>query len=240
MLGDRPLTDSTETTPEQNSRYAMRRGKEVIGMAVVARDTGQEISRVQEVIVHRVKKCVVCFLVRRASWFRKARVVPFARVLSVVGTSVTVPSLDAVVGPERVLDGVRLLGRHGLGGTPLISANGHEIGQICDFFFDGRTGEIEGFEVLTGYSVDAMSGPVFLPLDDDVLIGKDSVVVGEQAANRLMFEATEVGRFDPARCDTLFNRQSKDVTETLFEAIAKKTLDVWQKVCGQLRDQKQL
>jgi uncharacterized protein YrrD len=174
----------------------MIRGRNLMGMRMVAIDTNQDIGRVKEVIVHPFKKRVVGYLVRRGSWLHKASIVPFASILSYCESTIDVGSAEDVVGPEHVLAGVRLLGRNKIVGTSLITGNGHEIGKVFDVCFNEGTGDILGFEVLTGSSPDRLSGPEFLPIDDDVVWGRDSVLVGELAFDRLLFEATEVGRLN--------------------------------------------
>ena len=76
----------------------MRQGKEMIEMPVVASDTGEEVGHVKDVIVHRVKKCVVGFLVRRAGWLQPAKVVPFSHVTSFSDSAVLVPTASSVGG----------------------------------------------------------------------------------------------------------------------------------------------
>jgi|GEM_PF-3119064 uncharacterized protein YrrD len=181
----------------------MLEGKEIIGMPVVTSDTGEEIGRVKEVIVHRAKKCVVGFLLQRSGWFQHARAVPFAEVESFDKSAVMVPSTDSVVRLEQVPEGPRLLERKPIAGSALISRSGHEVGRVTDFFFDEDSGEFDGFEVVAGSAEesadDEVSSPEYLPLNDDVFVGKDDVVISEQAVERLFDDSTESDRRDSTR-----------------------------------------
>lgn len=169
----------------------MRQGKEMLGMPVIACDSGAKLGTVKEVVIRRTRPSVVGFLLRKGNWLRQAQIVPLSEVVLFGDLKLTIGSSKAISGLDEALVPQRLLEQEPLIGSSLISANGHEVGQISDFYFDEHSGEIEGFDVVMGFLTDASPKPEFLPLDDDVSIGRNSVLISAQTYDRLMFDATE-------------------------------------------------
>jgi uncharacterized protein YrrD len=173
----------------------MRRANEMIGMDVSLNQTGRVIGCVQEVMVSRCRKRVAGFLLQRTNWWQKARVLPIAQVESMTLSEVFVPDERAIVSLDRLQEeAVRTKEKNEFVATPLFSSNGHPFGQIVDVCFSERSGDIEGFDVFTGSAFNALAGSLFLPWDDGIVVTKCGVVVGNEAAERLMFTATEIDR----------------------------------------------
>lgn len=170
----------------------MLRSKEVIGLPVVTFDTGEEIGTVKDVIVNRIKKCVIGFLVRRPGWFRHLSVLPFDDVMSIQNGTVSVPTETTLIRFNKAPDEVRLLERKPLPGSALISTGGHELGVIVDFAFNDHSGKLEGFDLVTMLDETAESSPQFLPLSDHLFVGKYDVIVSEEAADGVMEAVIEI------------------------------------------------
>ena len=169
----------------------MRQGKGSIGVAVVMQDTGKAMRGVKEVIVHRARKCVVGFLLHQSGWFQHARAVPFSAVISFENGAVLVPSASSVIDIDQIPGALRFLERKPYAGSTLISTAGHKIGLIDDFYFDDDSGVVCGFDVLMKMTADAFSAPLFLPIDDDVFVGNEDIIINEDTIQRLLFELTE-------------------------------------------------
>lgn len=172
----------------------MQRGKELLGKSVIANDTQTELGKIQDVIVRRATPAVVGLVLRKSYWLLPARIIPLTEIVSINDSSIVVGSTRSVCGPNEMPGVRRHLDQDPLVGSSLISANGHEVGEVYDFYFDERSGVIDGFDVLAGNLSTEGSKPEFLPLDEEVTVRIDSVVISALAYDRLMFDATEKQR----------------------------------------------
>lgn len=170
----------------------MLRSKQVTGLPVVTFDTGEEVGSVKDVIVNRIKKCVVGFLVRRPGWFRHLSVLPFDDIMSIENDTVNVPTEGALIRFNKAPDEVRLLERKPLPGSTLISTGGHELGRIVDFAFNEHSGRLEGFDLIARLDDNPEAGPKFLALCDQIFVGKYDVIVSEEASNELLEGMIEI------------------------------------------------
>ena len=193
MVIQKKWSDS-ETHTDSDKRHTTLQGKDLIGISVLARDPGEEVGRVKEVLVHRTLKSVVGFLVKHSRWLQQARGVPFSKAISVSRVELIVASTKSMVPFDGLRHECRSISRYGLDSTKLVASNGHNIGRICDVYFDDKTGVIDGFEIQTGISENQLSSRVFMPLDEDVVCGEGYVLVGRNSADRLMFAITKGGR----------------------------------------------
>ena len=126
----------------------MRKGKDLIGLPVVATDCGAEIERVTGLILDRSQMQVAALLIDNGGWFRQARVLPLCDVRVFGEAGVVVSSTNVIRDADRIPDIQLILHRHApLTGTKLITHDGTEIGTVQDIRFDERTGHIDAFEI---------------------------------------------------------------------------------------------
>ena len=168
----------------------MRSGNETIGMPVVTYDTGEEIGRVKDLIVHRAKKCVVGLLVKTTALFHHTKVVSLSDVMSFEDSGVMIRAANSLVSLSEMPESARLLERKRLNESTLISRDGHEIGRIFDFQFEEKSGELKGFDVAVEFDGESEDdSPIeteFLPFSDEIFLGRDDVIASNQAIALLM------------------------------------------------------
>ena len=169
----------------------MLRSRDVIGLTVVTEDTGEEVGTVKDVIIHRIKKSVVGFLVRRPGWFQHLCILPFAEALWFDESIVVAQSKASLYSFDKAPDAVRLLERRPLPGTTLITTEGHELGIISDFSFDEETGELKSIDVIIKSDGDEEVSSIPVPLDDGFFIGKDDAMLSNGLVHRSMTDTKE-------------------------------------------------
>lgn len=162
----------------------MKRRGNLLGLPVVAVDTGRKIGEVEEVLFDARRGRVLGFLLEGGGWLTGYRYVPLARTSFVGRDALTVKtdrgSVERVWGSElrKVFNlQKRLLGKR------VFSPQGGDLGVIDDVVFtaDGR---IRGFQLSGGFLEDWLRGKEFLPLRKGLTVGPDAIIVGGYRENR--------------------------------------------------------
>jgi len=149
----------------------------VIGRSVVAREGGETIGKVKDLIVDTAGRQVLGFIVSE-SLFKGAKVVPWAGVQAigpdavVVSSAASIVQADDVPAIKAVLD--KDLSIHGL---RLQTTAGKELGKIDDVQFDEHTGAVLGYELAGG----VFGRNSFMPTPLSLELGKDLAFVGAEA-----------------------------------------------------------
>ncbi len=156
----------------------MRKGKDLIGKTVIAYDSGEKIATIKDLIFDQHENCLLGFLIEEAGWFSHAKILPLYLVKAIGSDAIIVPSSDAispsidraniykVLQDDNVLDGMRI-----------VTTDGRDLGKLIDFYFDEKTGVVEGYEVSGGIFADVYSGRSFVPATHALKIGRDVAFV---------------------------------------------------------------
>ncbi|WP_373542122.1 PRC-barrel domain-containing protein [Chamaesiphon sp.] len=156
----------------------MRKGKDLIGKTIIAYDSGEKIAIVKDLIFDQDENCLLGFLIKEAGWFRNARILPLFLVKALGIDAVIVPSKDAISpSVDRANIHKVLQDDNTLDGTRIVTTDGRDLGRLIDFYFDEKTGIVEGYEVSGGIFADAYSGRSFVPATHTLKIGRDVAFV---------------------------------------------------------------
>ncbi len=166
----------------------MFRGKDIIGSAVVAGAEFARVARVCALVVDPEGVHVLAFLVERGGWQGRARVLPWTEVVEVGWGRVTAQSPASIVDASTV-DGIQaaLEQENQLQGAPVYLIEGGRLGRLIDFYFDEQSGEIEGYDIWQGQTLNAVR--FFLPASSRVGV-RDSALHFSSAALHLMNKST--------------------------------------------------
>lgn len=164
----------------------MRNAKELIGLPVVIDDSGEEIERVEGIVLDRSEKRVSALLVDSDDWSRHARVISLRDIRSITKTTVAISSQGAIHEVVRVPELRRVLDHDAPPlGTKVVSRDGIEVGTINDVCFNERTGGIDAvlFSRKGGAShrTRRFMLPVFDELDEEVIVHASNVKQNENS-----------------------------------------------------------
>lgn len=155
----------------------MLKGNDIIGMPVVAYDTGEQIKKVKDLIFDGNSN-LLGFLVDENIWFKNAQVLPLHGIKVIGPDAIIASSQSAIVKADQVPDIREVLARNiVLSGTKIFTEEGRDLGTVIDLYFDKQTGAIEGYEVLGGLFADPYFGRSFVPAPQNLKIGDDVAFV---------------------------------------------------------------
>lgn len=184
----------------------MLKGNDIIGMPIVAYDTGEEIEKVKDLIFDGSSK-LIGFLVEERFWFN-TQVLPVHSIKVMGPDAIVASSETAIVRANRLPEIKQALQRNIVfTGTKIVTEEGYDLGTISDLYFDKFTGAIEGYEVWGGLFADAYSPLSFVPAPPNFKIGEDVAFVPseiaemmeEQIGNWSDGESAEIEEFSGAK-----------------------------------------
>jgi len=126
----------------------MLKGSDLIGLPVIASDSGQTLAKTQDIIISHEHDRLMGFLIRKGGWAGRAQVVAWPEVISAELDTIVVRSRHSIVDANDVPELQRILeDEHRLRGMRMCTADGVDLGVITDLFFSRKTGATEGYEV---------------------------------------------------------------------------------------------
>jgi uncharacterized protein YrrD len=160
----------------------MRRANQVIGVPVLTADSSRQLGTVKDIAYAPDRGRVVGFILDDADHDS----LPFEAVTDFSADTILVRDPSVIVDHDNAPDINRALeSGFQINGTTVGDADGNDIGEIDDTFFDERTGQITGFQIhvdhpdrvgMTGD--DTEERKLFLPVDRITNWDEDQVRVG--------------------------------------------------------------
>lgn len=174
----------------------MRKGSELLGLNIVAFDSGERIDTIKDIIFDQEANEIRGFVVDEGGWFHSARVLPLNAVRSIGDDAVIIESKESIIGAKDHAEIGRIMQSDNvLKGIKLMTVSGRDLGSLHDVFFDEKTGRAEGYEVSGGIFADMYTGRSFVPAPQTIKIGHDVAFVPDET-EQLMEE--QVGGFKGA------------------------------------------
>jgi len=154
----------------------VQKASEVIGRSVVAREGGEAIGKVKDLVVDTAGRQVLGFVVSE-SLFKGAKVAPWAAIQAIGPDAVVVTAATSIVKAADAPDIKAVLDKDlSIRGLRLQTTAGKELGKIDDFQFDEHTGAVLGYELAGG----VFGRNSFMPTPASLELGKDLAFVGEE------------------------------------------------------------
>lgn len=152
----------------------MHRGRDLIGLTVLAGPRLTRIGRVQELLLSEDGTRICGLVLEGAGWLHPARVLDFRAVQAIGETH--------LVAQERYLaqgegEAPRPCGR--LRGLPVLTADGREMGLLDDLQFEPGSGRVLALELSRGLVDDLLRGKELVALPGPVVAGEAAVIMGE-------------------------------------------------------------
>lgn len=143
----------------------MRRFSEISGLAVVMRQTGRRIGKVERIAPSRDGQCVEGLILLAHGGLRKKRFVPLGSIALWGEVAVAVTSVQPLAQELRR--------RAELPGLPVLDTAGQRLGWVTDAFLEEESGCIRSLEVSRGIADDFLTGRFLV---SDFTLRPDGVV----------------------------------------------------------------
>lgn len=169
----------------------MKLASEIIGLNVLAFDTGKTFAKVEDIIYDDQTNRVVALLVDRGGWFSDAKVIDYTSIQSVGDDAVIVPTENVVsVAKESELINRAVGEKVSVKGKQIMTEDGKDLGKVADLNIDETTGRVVGYMASGGIFSDIYNGKPYVPAPETIKVGGDVVFVPAITAE-LMQERSE-------------------------------------------------
>lgn len=163
----------------------MVKGSELIHRLVISRDGGEEVGKVQDLVIDQKGSQVLGLLVDEKGWFHGAQVVRWPAIQSIGEDVLVIDSKTSVVKASEVPDMKDVFDRGNVfAGVQVRTTDGRDLGKFEAFYIDEKSGKIVGYE-LSGGSGRKKRSHSFLPTPASFEAGKDVAFVAPEAADTL-------------------------------------------------------
>lgn len=163
----------------------MFKGSELIHRTLITRDAGEQVGKVHDLIVDHEGRQLLGILVDEKGWFRDARIVRWPAVLSLGEDVIIIDSKASVVKASEVPSTKEVFDRGNvLAGVHVRTTDGRDLGKFETFYFDGKTGQVLGYE-LSGGTGRKKRSRSYLPAPGSFEAGKDVAFVSPEVAETL-------------------------------------------------------
>jgi len=163
----------------------MLKASELIHRLLITRDAGEQVGKVQDLVIDQKGSQVLGVLVDEKGWFSGAHVVRWPAVLSVGADTLVIDSKTSVVKASDVPEMKDVFDRGNvLAGVRVRTTDGRDLGKFEAFYFDEKSGRIVGYE-LSGGADRKRRSRSFLPTPGSFEAGKDVAFVSPEAADTL-------------------------------------------------------
>jgi uncharacterized protein YrrD len=163
----------------------MLKGSELIHRLLITRDGGEQVGKVQDLVVDKKGSQILGLLVDEKGWFSDAHIVRWSAVLSIGEDAVVIDSKTSVVKASEVPEINDVFDRGNvLTGVRVRTTDGRDLGKFEGFYLDEKSGRILGYE-LSGGVGQKRRARSFLPTPSSLEAGKDVAFVSPEAAGTL-------------------------------------------------------
>ena len=154
---------------------AIKTGKELTGLAVVALAGGEKLGRVDDVVFDPSSGRVTGFFVDRGGMFSKPKFLPAGDVQGLGDDALTVASDKALLDGPSALTGE--LAAKTAENLPVLNPAGTVLGKVSDIAVDTQSMTVPYLILATGIIGDTLHGKPHLPVSAIQTVGADSVIV---------------------------------------------------------------
>lgn len=160
----------------------MQNVSELIGKPVISVESGDKLGTVADALMADGDVRLLA-LVIGGGLLGKDHVLPFRDVQTLGGDTILVRSATGVVGPREWREsGTRASRSSALKGRPVVTIDGHRLGEVSDILVDEQTGAFDALEVASSDLGGLRTRRSLLRPGSEVRVGPDAVVVPQSAA----------------------------------------------------------
>ena len=204
----------------------MRKSKQFMAMPVISLEEGQQIGNIKGLIIDPVKKVVSALVIEQKGWFKEQKFIPFNKINSVGNDAITVEQNNTIQKGTVMPDIFKLYKKNlEITGTKIVTEAGTSLGYIDEYYVQLSDGAIAGIE-FSGKLINSMlKGRAFLDSSFIRTIGKEVIVVYEEAMDNII-------KVDGGIQETV--KQIKDSTEHIWDSTLKKTKELSSSISNSL------
>lgn len=202
----------------------MYRSKKLHALPVISLNDGEELGKVQGVIIDpEDAKLAALILDYRKGFFKEPRLIPFEQIISFGDYAVTVQDSSSC---ERVSQSPHLgaLFRRSpqILGAKVLTEDGNLLGAVEEFCFDPATGKINGLELGNKLLNNLVHGKTIIKGNVITTIGKSAIIVKSDAQSMIKEESplTETAKTVKETSQKVW-LQTKETTKKLGESLYK-------------------
>jgi uncharacterized protein YrrD len=170
------------TNQERNE--LMPKGVDVIGKPVITHETGEQVGKIEDLIVDYNNNQVLGFLVYRGGWAGGARVLPWSAGVTVGPAGVETWSEQQIVEARQDYQITMVLEHDAIIGMKVMTTDGHALGTLVDIVFDAQSGSIRSYEITGSLLAGENSGYSFVPAPVPLKIEGHVILVPPSTADR--------------------------------------------------------
>ncbi|OCL26827.1 hypothetical protein U472_04850 [Orenia metallireducens] len=157
----------------------MKRGQDLIGLAVMDLEIGEEIGEVTDVFFDHQSQSILGLKIKKKKG-RGEDFIPYEKLYS-LGEDMIVIEDKTCIGKcqeeyQSLIDEGEVIGHK------VISDQGEELGMVEDILLDDK-GKLIAYELSEGLIQDILKGRETLTIDNTVSYGKDAIII--ESSNRL-------------------------------------------------------
>jgi uncharacterized protein YrrD len=211
------------------------KGKDIVGLKVVAKNSGSFAGEVKELIYDPQSNRVRALLLGQNGLFGDSRLLMFDDITSIGKDVVIIETTKVIKKESEVPEEVSQIARESnyLTKTKIITEDGKDLGTVSDIFFDENSGEVEEMEVSQGLA-NLQSGKKRIKVEDIVTIGKDATIVKSSAEQDVEEQAKNQGV--RGVLNEAKSKMGKEEAQQTGEAVKEKTTNLVDEVGERLKE----
>jgi len=137
----------------------LRKSQEVIGLTVTAKESGQQLGAVVDLLFNDDQQFVGCML-EHCGWWRHRQFLPAENMIQTGKDAVMVNNAESLVPFTKKEEAYTcfLTGEKSLKRRPVMLANGTFLGLVQNVYFPTNMGTLVGYELTNGFFNDLRDG----------------------------------------------------------------------------------
>lgn len=166
----------------------MRKGKSLLGLAVVGQEDGTQLGHVKDLLFDAMSDEIVALILSEKDLFGliKAQIVPWSEIRSLGSQIIFAANANSKVALDTHERARGVLERETvLSGTQIYTVGGKHLGSVADMVIDEVTGKVTGYEISGGWVADTLRGKKFLPAPPGLTLGENAAIVSSEGAEAL-------------------------------------------------------
>ncbi|WP_270179463.1 PRC-barrel domain-containing protein [Alkalihalobacillus sp. CinArs1] len=165
----------------------MKKSNQIVGLPIISIESGSEIGHVKSLVVNAADKSIDFLTVDHPDWDVSVKAVPFRKVIGVGEYAVMIEEEKSIFDLSEIPIANELVKKKiSIIGTKIINRKGQFHGEVSEYLLDDNTGRIVSLQFNSNDSEQ------FLSTEHVITLGKDLVIVAEEAIDHIVKEPEEL------------------------------------------------
>jgi uncharacterized protein YrrD len=171
----------------------LKQASSIINLPIISLDTGRKAGQVYDFIVDQETGKILACIVQKAGLFRKIKILATEDISNLGPDAVIIEKADLVTLPEEVVRAKQALdSKIKIIKNRVITESGTYLGIAEDFVFDITSWMLVKLYVRTSVFQDLFKGQLIVPYEKICSIGKNAIVVSDEAIKEKVKEMKTV------------------------------------------------